>query len=78
MFRMKFTDIGEGLNDGKVVEVVVKVGDSVKEGETLFTVETDKMTSEIPAPVTGTIAEVLIKEGDEITVGDEIFVIEEK
>ncbi|MBU4689615.1 biotin/lipoyl-binding protein [Mycoplasma zalophidermidis] len=78
MFSMKFTDIGEGLHEGKVAEVFVKVGDSVKEGDNLFSVETDKMTSEIPAPVTGVIAKVLIEPGSEITVGDEIFVIEEK
>ncbi|QBF34680.1 biotin/lipoyl-binding protein [Mycoplasmopsis phocirhinis] len=78
MFRMKFTDIGEGLHEGTVAEVFVKVGDSVKEGDNLFTVETDKMTSEIPAPTTGVIAEVLIEPGQEIHVGEEIFVIEEK
>ncbi|VEU60453.1 pyruvate dehydrogenase E2 component [Mycoplasmopsis bovigenitalium] len=78
MFRMKFTDIGEGLHEGKVAEVFVKVGDAVKEGDVLFSVETDKMTSDIPAPTTGTVAEVLIEPGQEITVGDEIFVINEQ
>lgn len=63
--------------EGKVAEVFVKVGDSVKKGDVLFSVETDKMTSDIPAPTTGTIAEVLIEPGQEITVGDEIFVINE-
>nr|WP_029905744.1 biotin/lipoyl-containing protein [Mycoplasmopsis opalescens] len=76
MFKMQFTDIGEGLHEGTVAEVFVKEGDSVKEGDILFSVETDKMTSEIPAPVTGKVVKVLIKAGDEITVGDEIFNIE--
>ncbi|QSF13744.1 biotin/lipoyl-binding protein [Mycoplasma sp. Mirounga ES2805-ORL] len=78
MFKMKFTDIGEGLHEGTVAEVLVKEGDEVKEGQTLFSVETDKMTSEIPAPVTGKIAKILIEPGKEIIVGDEIFHIEEK
>ncbi|MBZ4195559.1 biotin/lipoyl-binding protein [Mycoplasma sp. CH-Wi4] len=78
MFKMKFTDIGEGLHEGTVAEVFVTEGQEVKEGDSLFSVETDKMTSEIPAAVTGRIAKVLIQPGQEITVGEEIFHIEEK
>ncbi|VEU77885.1 biotin/lipoyl-containing protein [Mycoplasmopsis columbinasalis] len=77
MFKMQFTDIGEGLHEGTVAEVLVKEGQSVKEGDILFSVETDKMTSEIPAPVSGVISKILIKNGDQITVGDEIFYIEQ-
>ncbi|MBN0919618.1 biotin/lipoyl-binding protein [Mycoplasma gypis] len=77
MFKMQFTDIGEGLHEGTVSEVFVKEGDMVKEGDNLFSVETDKMTAEIPAPVTGKIAKVLISAGQEITVGEEIFYIEQ-
>ncbi|MGY5139516.1 biotin/lipoyl-containing protein [Mycoplasmopsis gallinarum] len=77
MFKMQFTDIGEGLHEGTVAEVMVTVGQEVKEGDILFSVETDKMTSEIPAPVNGKIVEILIKPGQEITVGDEIFHIEQ-
>ncbi|QJG66850.1 biotin/lipoyl-binding protein [Mycoplasma phocoenae] len=78
MYEMKFADIGEGLHEGTVAEVFAKEGDSVKEGDNLFSVETDKMTAEIPAPVTGTIAKVLISAGQDITVGEVIFHIEEK
>ncbi|EGV00305.1 biotin/lipoyl-containing protein [Mycoplasmopsis columbina] len=76
MFKMQFTDIGEGLHDGTVAEVRVKVGDTVKEGDILYSVETDKMTSEIPSPVNGVIKAILIEPGKDITVGDEIFHIE--
>ncbi|WP_029513744.1 biotin/lipoyl-containing protein [Mycoplasmopsis primatum] len=76
MFIMKFTDIGEGLHEGTIAEVFVKEGDVVKEGQNLFSVETDKMTSEIPAPVNGKIVKILIKPGQEVRVGDEIFNIE--
>lgn len=77
MFKMKFTDVGEGLHEGTVAEVFVKEGDSVKEGDNLYSVETDKMTTEIPSPVTGKITKVLIEPGKELTVGDDIFEIEE-
>lgn len=51
MFKMQFTDVGEGLHEGIVVDVFVTEGQEVKEGQDLFSVETDKMTTEIPAPV---------------------------
>ncbi len=78
MYKMKFTDIGEGLHEGTVAEIKVKEGQTVKEGDVLFSVETDKMTSDIPAPVSGKVAKILIKPGQQITVGDEIFNIEQK
>ncbi|WP_214608199.1 dihydrolipoamide acetyltransferase family protein [Mycoplasmopsis agassizii] len=77
MFKFKFADIGEGLHEGNVAQVYVKVGQTVAEGEPLFSVETDKMTSDIPSPKAGKIAEILLKEGQTIHVGDVIFVIDD-
>ncbi|MBU4691035.1 biotin/lipoyl-binding protein [Mycoplasma zalophi] len=77
MFKMQFTDVGEGLHEGTVAEVYVTEGQEVKEGDNLYSVETDKMTTDIPSPVTGKIAKILIEPGKELTVGDEIFEIEE-
>ena len=73
MYKFKFADIGEGLHEGKVGEIYVKVGDEVAEGDSLFSVETDKVTSDIPAPVSGKITEILIKQGETVHVGDDIF-----
>ena len=55
MYDFKFTDIGEGLHEGQILKWFVKVGDYVKEGDTLVTVETDKVNAELPSPATGTI-----------------------
>ncbi|WFQ92861.1 dihydrolipoamide acetyltransferase family protein [Mycoplasma feriruminatoris] len=77
MFKVKFADIGEGLTEGTVAEVLVKVGDTVKEGQSLYFVETDKVNSEIPAPVAGKIAVINIKPGQEIKVGDVVMEIED-
>ncbi|WP_031542492.1 dihydrolipoamide acetyltransferase family protein [Mesoplasma photuris] len=77
MFKVKFADIGEGLTEGKVTEVLVKVGDSVKMGDSLFHVETDKVNSEIPAPVDGKVAEILVKADEEIKVGQVVFIIDD-
>ena len=77
MLNMKFADVGEGLEEGTVIEIFVKEGDTVKEGQDLFSVETDKLTAEIPAPIDGVIAKVLIKADQEIRVGDVVFQINE-
>ena len=77
MYKFKFADIGEGLHEGTVGEIYVKVNTKVNEGDSLFSVETDKVTSDIPCPVTGEIKDILIKTGDTIHVGDEIFYIDD-
>ncbi|CAM9117127.1 dihydrolipoyl dehydrogenase [Mycoplasma marinum] len=77
MYKFKFADIGEGLHEGLVGEIYVKVGDEVKEGDSLFSVETDKMTSDIPSPTSGKVTKILIKEEETVHVGDETFYIED-
>ena len=77
MYKFKFADIGEGLHEGVVAEIYKNIGDIVKEGDPLFSVETDKVTSDIPSPADGKIIEVLMKVGDTINVGDDIFHIDD-
>ncbi len=77
MYRFKFADIGEGIHEGKLLKWEVKAGDKVEDGDTLFTVETDKVNAEIPCPVDGTIKELKFKEGDVIHVGDVVVVIDD-
>ncbi|MBN3534472.1 dihydrolipoyl dehydrogenase [Mycoplasma procyoni] len=77
MFKFKFADIGEGLHEGTVAEIYKKEGDEVKEGDSLFSVETDKVTSDIPSPATGKIVKVLMAQGDVIHVGQEIYIIDD-
>ena len=77
MYKFKFADVGEGLHEGIVATIHVKVGDSVKDGDDLFTVETEKVTTEIASPVNGVIKKILISEGQTIHVGDIIFEIDD-
>ncbi|TDV23576.1 dihydrolipoamide dehydrogenase [Mycoplasmopsis mustelae] len=77
MHKFKFADIGEGLHEGVVAEIYKKEGDSVNEGDSLFSVETDKVTSDIPSPATGKIIKVLMAVGDTIHVGQEIYYIDD-
>ncbi len=72
----KFPDIGEGLDEGTIVEWYVKKGQEVESGQSLVQVETDKVTTDIPSPKTGTIAALYGKEGETINVGDPLAEIE--
>ncbi len=62
-------DLG-GANDVEVIEVSIKVGDEVAEGDTLVVLETDKASMEIPAPFAGIVVEVKVSEGSSVNVGD--------
>lgn len=77
MYKVKFADIGEGLTEGKVTKIHVAKGQAVKEHDPLFEVETDKVTSDIYAPVSGTVANILISEDQDINVGDVVMEIED-
>ena len=61
---------------GKIVSVEVKVGDAVKEGDTLCIIESMKMENPIMAPVAGTIKEVGVSAGKTVTEGDLVATIE--
>ncbi len=77
MYIFKFADIGEGIHEGKVSDILVKVGDTVKDGTDLFSVETDKITTEVASPVNGVITKIMCNVGDTIHVGDALFEIDD-
>ncbi|RYF00624.1 MAG: dihydrolipoyllysine-residue acetyltransferase [Comamonadaceae bacterium] len=68
-------DIGD-FKDVAVIEMLVKVGDTVKEEQSLFTVESDKASMEIPSPAAGVVKELKIKVGDTINIGDLVAMLE--
>ena len=69
----KLPDLGEGIHEGEVIAVLVKVGDAVEEGDPIIEVETDKAAVEIPSPFTGTVKEIMVKAGDVVKVGNLIM-----
>ena len=66
--EVKVPDIGD-FKDVPVIEVLVKVGDTVKAEDSLITLESDKATMDVPAPVTGVVTELKIKVGDKVAEG---------
>ncbi|QIZ78557.1 pyruvate dehydrogenase complex dihydrolipoyllysine-residue acetyltransferase [Ferrimonas lipolytica] len=60
----------------EVTEILVKVGDSVTEEQSLLTVEGDKASMEVPAPVAGVVKSISVNLGDSVTTGADIMVFE--
>ena len=69
--------LGETVAEGVVTKWYKKVGDTVKAEDTLFDVETDKVSTEIPAQADGVVAEILVQEGVTAKVGARLAVIRE-
>ena len=71
---MNVPDIGG--DEVNVTEIMVAVGDSVSEEQSLITVEGDKASMEVPAPFAGVVKEILVKSGDKVSTGSLIMKFE--
>ena len=76
MIEIKLPPIAEGVNKANVSYWHHGAGDSVKVGEDLVELVTDKATFNLPAPISGIVKEVLVSEGDEVKVGQVLAKIE--
>jgi 2-oxoglutarate dehydrogenase E2 component (dihydrolipoamide succinyltransferase) len=78
MARLNITlpAMGEGVIEATINKWLVAEGSIVKEDDPLVEVATDKVDSEIPAPVAGTIVSILVKEGSVAKIGDLLAIIE--
>lgn len=68
-------NIGEGVNEADVAEILVSVGDTVDAEQPLMELETEKAVVELPAPTTGVVQKILVSAGDTITVGQAYMVV---
>ncbi len=68
-------DLG-GSSEVPVIELLVKVGDTVKKDQGLITLESDKATMEVPSPFAGIVREIKVKLGDELSEGALVAIIE--
>ena len=74
--RVVMPQLGESVHEGTISKWLVKPGDNVVEFEPMLEVDTDKVSAEVPAPVTGVLKEILAKEGQTVQAGAEIAVVE--
>jgi len=75
MVEVKVPDIGD-VSEVEVIELMVKVGDTVKVDQSLITVESDKASMEIPSSHAGVIKELKVKLGDKVKEGTLVLVLE--
>lgn len=73
--EVKVPDIGD-FKEVEIIEVMVKVGDTIKVDQSLITVESDKASMEIPSSHAGVVKELKIKVGDKVAEGSVVLVVE--
>jgi pyruvate dehydrogenase E2 component (dihydrolipoamide acetyltransferase) len=75
--EVKLPELGENIESGDLVKVLVKVGDQVEKDQAIVELETDKATIEVPSPAAGKVSAVHVKEGQKLKVGDAILSLED-
>ena len=76
LVEFKLPDLGENIDSGEVVKLLVKVGDSVEPDQPLLELETGKAVVEVPSDTSGRIASIKVEEGYTVSVGQIVAVIE--
>ncbi|WP_138751173.1 dihydrolipoamide acetyltransferase family protein [Paenibacillus sinopodophylli] len=75
-FEYRFPELGEGLHEGEIVKVNIKVGDAVTDDDIIMEVQNDKAIVEVPCPVNGKVLEVLVKDGQVCHIGEIVAIID--
>src|SRR3982075_2620934 len=76
VIEFKLPELGENIEQGDLVRLMIAPGASVSTGQAVMELETDKAVVEVPSSVSGTVQEVRVKEGQKIKVGQVIFTVE--
>jgi pyruvate dehydrogenase E2 component (dihydrolipoamide acetyltransferase) len=71
--EFKLPELGENIEAGDVVRIAVTAGETIKEGQTVVELETDKAVIEVPSTVNGVIEEVVVTSSAHVKVGDVLF-----
>ncbi|HEV2176143.1 MAG TPA: 2-oxo acid dehydrogenase subunit E2 [Terriglobia bacterium] len=75
--EFKLPELGENIEKGDLVKVLVSVGDTITKDQSVLELETDKATVEVPSPVGGVVKQIHVKAGDEIKVGQLILTVDD-
>jgi pyruvate dehydrogenase E2 component (dihydrolipoamide acetyltransferase) len=76
VIEFKLPELGENIEQGDLVRLMITAGSSISEGQPVMELETDKAVVEVPSSVSGTVQEIRVKEGQKIKVGQVIFTVE--
>ena len=76
MTEFKLPELGENIEQGDLVRLMIQPGASISEGQPVMELETDKAVVEVPSSVSGTVKEIRVKEGEKVRVGQVIFVVD--
>ena len=76
MTEFKLPELGENIEQGDLVRLMIAPGNTVNEGQPVMELETDKAVVEVPSSVAGVVKDVRVKEGDKLKVGQVIFTVE--
>ena len=71
MTEFKLPELGENIDQGDLVRLMISPGSSISEGQPVMELETDKAVVEVPSSITGTVKDVRVKEGEKIRVDTE-------
>jgi pyruvate dehydrogenase E2 component (dihydrolipoamide acetyltransferase) len=77
MIDMKLPELGENVESGDVLRVLVKAGDRITKDQPVLELETDKATIEVPSSAEGVVKDIKVKAGEKVKVGQTIFVVED-
>lgn len=75
-YIFKFPDIGEGLEEGKIIQWYVEKGQSISSGDALVKMETDKVVTDIPSPKSGVLVQLYGGVGEIVKVGNALVELE--
>src|ERR1700733_13616945 len=76
VIEFKLPALGENIEQGDLVRLMIAPGATVSEGQAVMELETDKAVVEVPSSVSGKVQEILVKEGEKVKVGQVIFTVE--
>ncbi len=76
--EVRLPQLGQTMEEGTIVNCLVKVGERVKKGDVLFEIETDKATLELESPADGFVRHIIAEVGRTLPVGEPVLVLGEK
>jgi pyruvate dehydrogenase E2 component (dihydrolipoamide acetyltransferase) len=76
--EVRLPQLGQTMEEGTIVNCLLKVGDEVKKGDVIFEIETDKATLEMESPADGFVKHILVEVDETLTVGAPILVLGDK